>query len=218
MQVSDKGRAFIAVHEGCELRAYRDVAGVLTIGYGHTSEAGAPMVKVGMTITQEEAEDILSRDLGKFEARVSNRMGVLSQNAFDGAVSFDFNTGAIHKATWVKRYLEEKFVEAEASLKLWNKAGGRVLPELTRRRSGEADIIFRGRYPGMKPETADQSVIEAQKILMARGFDPGAIDGAFGPKTKAAVLAYQEAHPNLANDGVLGPATLAQLRRDSSAS
>ncbi len=217
MQVSDKGRAFIAAHEGCVLRAYRDDAGVLTIGFGHTSAAGAPVVKTGMRITQKEAEDILSRDLVKFEARVSRRMGALSQNAFDGAVSFDFNTGAIHKATWVKRYLAGKFFEAEASLKLWNKAGGRVLRGLTRRRGDEADIIFRGRYPGAAPETVDQSVIEAQEILTSKGFDLGEIDGAFGPKTKAAVLAYQKLHPDLENDGILGPATLAQLRRDSAA-
>lgn len=47
------------------------------------------------------------------------------------------------------------------------------------------------------------------------GFDPGAIDGWMGKNTKDAVLAYQKTHPHLNNDGIIGPATLAQLRRDT---
>ena len=67
----------------------------------------------------------------------------------------------------------------------------------------------------MKPIEPDPVIKETQELLTARGFNPGAIDGWMGRKTKAAVIAYQETHPNLDNDGILGPATLAQLRRDA---
>lgn len=64
-----------------------------------------------------------------------------------------------------------------------------------------------------KPSTKPDPVVkEAQELLTSRGFNPGAIDGWMGKKTKAALLAYQQAHPHLVNDGILGPATLAQLR------
>jgi GH24 family phage-related lysozyme (muramidase) len=58
--------------EGCRLKAYRCPAGILTIGYGHTSAAGDPQVFEGMSISQDRAEQILARDLAKFERAVEN--------------------------------------------------------------------------------------------------------------------------------------------------
>jgi len=71
MQTSDKGRAFIAAHEGIVTRAYRDVAGVWTIGVGHTAAAGPPAPKAGMTISRAEALAILAADLPRYERRVA---------------------------------------------------------------------------------------------------------------------------------------------------
>jgi peptidoglycan hydrolase-like protein with peptidoglycan-binding domain len=68
--------------------------------------------------------------------------------------------------------------------------------------------------PSAKP---DPVVKEVQELLTARGLNPGAIDGWMGEKTKAAVIAYQKAHPHLVADGIIGPATLSQLRRDAAA-
>ncbi len=219
---SELGKEFIKKHEGCVLRAYKDVAGIWTIGYGHTTAAGSLKVTPGLKITQEQADDLLTADLRKFETRVVTRMGGLRQEVLDGAVSFDFNTGAIRKASWVSKLLRGEFVKAEDSLKLWRKAGGKIAPGLVTRRAEEADLIFRHKYPSeimakrtRKKSKVDPIVLEGQELLTAKGFNPGAIDGVLGRKTKAAVLAYQKLHPDLENDGILGVATLNQLRREA---
>lgn len=221
MKTSDKGVAFIAAHEGVVTKAYRDVAGVWTIGVGHTASAGPPKPVAGMTISRDEAFRILADDLGKvFEPRVRKALGEVPQHVFDGAVSFDFNTGAIDRASWVAAYKRGDMAAAERSLKLWNKAGGRVVTGLVRRRSEEADLIFRGRYgssaavPEAAPSasTSSDDVADYQRQLAALGFDPGPVDGIRGAKTRAAVEAFQKAM-GLFVDGIVGPATRAALQR-----
>lgn len=63
-----------------------------------------------------------------------------TQNQFDALVSFHYNTGAIFKATLTKLHKAGKFVEAAAEFLRWNKAGGKVMPGLTRRRQAESDL------------------------------------------------------------------------------
>ena len=85
MQMSPGGvTALLKKFEGCKLTAYRCPANVCTIGYGHTTAAGAPSVSDGMKITQQQADDILSRDLQQYEAAVT-MMGhqPLTQHQFD---------------------------------------------------------------------------------------------------------------------------------------
>src|SRR5690606_10106222 len=106
MKTSSAGVAFIRRHEGAVLSAYRDPAGVLTIGVGHTSAAGPPVVKPGMKITLEEADAILKRDLARFEESVSRLVKVpLSQPQFDALVSFTFNLGEgnLSRSTLLKK-------------------------------------------------------------------------------------------------------------------
>ncbi|MEZ5839981.1 MAG: lysozyme [Hyphomicrobiales bacterium] len=146
MKTSSKGMEDIAAHEGIVLKAYRDVAGIWTIGVGHTAAAGPPKPVAGMKVSRAEAMAIFARDLRRFETRVAAALGPVPQHVFDGAVSFDFNTGAIHRASWVDAYRRGDSAEAEKRLKLWNKAGGKVVNGLSRRRAAEADLIFRGRY------------------------------------------------------------------------
>lgn len=221
MDTSARGVAAIALHEGVVTKAYRDVAGVMTIGVGHTAAAGPPRPTAGMTITRQEALDIFASDLDKFEARVRKALPGVPQHVFDGAVSFDYNTGEIESATWVKLYRAGRMADAEASLKRWNRSGGRVVKGLVNRRAAEADLIFRGKYPsgvtvvalGPVPSSAydDAAIIRGyQQQLAELRFDPGPIDGERGPKTKAALMAFQSAH-GLVADGVYGPATKATL-------
>jgi lysozyme len=204
--------AFIAAHEGIVTRAYRDAAGVWTIGVGHTAAAGAPVPMRGMTITRDEALRVFARDLPRYERRVDGAMGEATPTAFDGAVSFDFNTGAIDRATWVKRYREGRGSEARAGLLQWTKAGGRKLAGLVRRREDEAGLIFDGIYRSAQPAAAE--VRAWQGDLAALGFYKGVVDGIAGPLTHAAVIAYQKGHPDLVVDGIVGPATLAGIARD----
>jgi len=218
MRVSDKGLAFIAGHEGIVTRAYRDVAGVWTIGVGHTVSAGAPTPHAGLTITRAQAFEILARDIVRFERRVEAALGPVSQRAFDGAVSFDFNTGAINRASWVKAYRAGNMTAARLGLMKWVKAGGRTVRGLVRRREAEARLIFDGDYGSSGNDALPSEQVRLyQGQLAALGLAVGAIDGIAGPQTRAAVVAYQRSHEDLVADGVVGPATLASLARDIAA-
>lgn len=224
MKTSARGVAAIALHEGVVTKAYQDVAGIWTIGVGHTAAAGEPYPKAGMTITRAEAMRILADDIAKFETRVDRAFPKgIPQHAYDGAVSFDFNTGRIHDATWAALYRQGKMAAAEASLKRWNRADNNVVQGLINRRNAEADLIFRGQYPsgmsvvefGPIPSSSydDPEIIRGyQQQLAELGIDTGPADGIRGPKTKAALMTFQERH-GLVVDGVYGPATKATLDR-----
>ena len=142
MQMSPEGmNALLKKFEGCKLTAYRCPANVCTIGYGHTTSAGAPPVKDGMTITQQQADDILSRDLVKFETAVHNMVHQpLNQHQFDVLVDFAYNAGIgnLQSSTLLKKVNAAKFDEVPAELMKWNKGGGKVLPGLVRRRQAES--------------------------------------------------------------------------------
>jgi lysozyme len=127
--------------EGCKLKAYRCPAGILTIGYGHTSAAGAPEVTEGMTIAQDEAENILKNDLGKYEQPVAAMVKVdLEQNQFDVLVDFAYNAGvgALKTSTLLKKVNAGDLDVVPDELMKWTKGGGKVLPGLVRRRQAEA--------------------------------------------------------------------------------
>ncbi len=198
MRTSPRGIDDLVLSEALKTKAYRDSAGVWTIGVGHTASAGPPAPKAGMVITVQEAKDILARDLAKFEARVRKVLPNVPQHVFDGAVSFDFNTGQIHTASWVKHYKAGDMAQAEKNLKLWNKAGGKVLKGLVNRRQHEADLIFRGKYrskPVAAPlpaEPASDKLKQVQARLIELGYyEVGNVDGLMGSRTRGALLAFK---------------------------
>ncbi|WP_080641689.1 lysozyme [Brucella anthropi] len=144
MKTSAAGRKLIEQREGVELTAYKDSAGIWTIGVGHTSAAGAPKVVAGMKITAARASEILSRDLTTFEAAVSAAVKVpLNQNEFDALVSFAFNVGAgaFKGSTLLKRLNTGDRQAAADQFLVWNKitVNGKkqVLKGLTIRREAE---------------------------------------------------------------------------------
>lgn len=157
---SPAGRKFIEGWEDLFLQAYDDATdkivkpnkgyrGTLTIGYGHTDEAGPPQVTIGMTITKEEADSILAADLEKVEADV-NRVVIapLNQNQFDALVSFHFNTGALTRRTCslLMALNHRNYKDAAADFTLYTRAGGKVLKGLVRRRAAEAKLFNEGVY------------------------------------------------------------------------
>ena len=155
MQTGAKGLALIKSFEGCILQAYDDyndriathmqlVRGTLTIGWGHTSAAGPPPVAIGMTITQDQANQILAADLVPVEAEVAKYVTApLNQNQFDALVSFPFNTGWLgHPGCSLTRALNAgNYTLAAADFSLYDMASGRVLTGLVRRRKAEADLF-----------------------------------------------------------------------------
>lgn len=136
--INAAGLALIKQFEGCKLTAYLCPAKVWTIGYGST---GAH-VKPGMTITAREAEDLLRADLRRFEQGVASELGDATDNQFSACVSLAFNIGlaAFLRSTVLRKHQEGDRAAAAHAFKLWNKAGGKILPGLVRRRDAEAAL------------------------------------------------------------------------------
>lgn len=141
MKTGPKGLALIKEFEGLRLSAYLCPAKVWTVGYGHTSAAGLPRVASGMKITAAEAEDILKRDLGRYEATVNKAVTVpLTQEQFDTLVSFTYNTGALQTSTLLKKLNAGNYDAVPSELAKWTRAGKLILSGLVRRRKAEAEL------------------------------------------------------------------------------
>lgn len=147
MRTNKAGLELIKSFEGWRSKAYKCPAGVWTIGYGHTSMAGPPSVKPGMTISKDEGEEILRRDLKSYEEGVLSAIKVpLNSNQFSACVSLCYNIGigAFKKSSVARFCNARQFSKAADAFALWNKAGGKVLPGLTRRRAAEAALFSKG--------------------------------------------------------------------------
>jgi lysozyme len=163
MITSTAGRKFIEGFEGLYLHTYDDGTGVLTIGYGHTSAAGAPKVLKGQTITEAQADQYLSDDLGKVEVSVNNLVRVpINQNQYDALVSFQFNTGALGKSSVLKKLNANDFQGAADALLLYNRGGGQVMAGLTRRRQAERTMFL---TPMAPPQSVPMSVGASTGVL-----------------------------------------------------
>lgn len=148
-KISQEGLELIKRWEGLRLEAYRDTACIWTIGYGHTSNAGNPLVKKGMCITQKQAEEILCEDLKQFEKTVEEAVRVsLTDCQFAALVSFCYNVGtkAFCNSTLLKKLNKGDYEAVPAELQKWNKVGGKVLQGLANRRAAEAGLWARGSY------------------------------------------------------------------------
>lgn len=133
--------------EGKELKAYKDSVGVWTIGYGHTAMAGPPNPRAGMVISEAEAEAILKDDLTDFAKGVAALIKVpVTDNQFGALVSFAFNVGvgALKGSTLLRKLNAKDYVGASNEFAKWNKAGGKVLAGLVRRRAAEKTLFLRG--------------------------------------------------------------------------
>ncbi len=241
-KISTQGRAFVRLHEGNPLTCYLDPVGVPTIGTGFTMGSDSvrrELAKIGITklvpgktkITAAQSDAILDAVLAAeyVPAVVAGSPADRKQHELDAASSVTFNLGVgAMKWTWADLWRAGKIKAAAAHLASnYNTAKGKKLPGLVRRRKEEALLFEAGIYTGVggvtKEATAeppllpDPVVKEAQELLTTAGHNPGAVDGWMGAKTKAAVIAYQKAHPHLIADGIIGPATIAQLRRDARA-
>ena len=141
MKPSERGLALIRQFEGLRLPAYRCAAGVLTIGWGTTKG-----VKMGQTITRDEADRLLLEDAQRFADHVKALVKVpLNQNQTDALVSFVYNVGpaAFGKSTMLKLINQGLLEDAANQFVRWNRAGDQVLAGLTRRRMAERDLFLR---------------------------------------------------------------------------
>lgn len=147
MKPSEQCYSIIKQFEGCRLKAYKDSAGVWTIGYGTIMYPNGTRVKGGDKCTQEEAETFLKYEVilksQSVNAFTSNYN--LTQNQFDALVSFAYNLGigALQKSTLLKKIkINPNDPVIEAEFMKWVNAGGKKLIGLVKRRQQESDLYF----------------------------------------------------------------------------
>ena len=141
MHISQEGLSLIKKFEGCELNAYKCAANVPTIGYGSTHG-----IKMGMSISKARAEELLLEDIAVYEDAVKECVKVpLHQHQFDALISWTFNLGGsnLNSSTMLKVLNTGAYEDVPVQIKRWNKANGKVLDGLTRRRLAES-LLFEG--------------------------------------------------------------------------
>jgi lysozyme len=146
-KLSRKGLELIKQFEGLSLTPYVCAGGINTIGYGNTYYTNGKKVTLkDPKITPQQAEELLKHSLSTYEKAVDSFCrDDISQSQFDALVSFAYNVGIgnLQKSTLIKKvnsnpwdpYIKTEFFK-------WNKAGGRVLAGLTRRRQAESNLYF----------------------------------------------------------------------------
>jgi GH24 family phage-related lysozyme (muramidase) len=145
MRISGKGMSLIKQFEGLRLTAYQDSVGVWTIGYGWTQPVDGKPIRPGMTIKEETAERLLRTGLVGYESDVLKLVKVkLTQGQFDALVSFAYNLGAraLSTSTLLQKLNAGDYAGAAEEFLRWNKAGGKALPGLTRRREAERALFL----------------------------------------------------------------------------
>lgn len=147
MRVSQEGIDLIKAFEGCRLSAYKDAVGIPTIGWGLTRYPNGIKVAMFDQITQEEADRMLIQVVDQFAEKLKDLIiQPLKQQQFDALVSFAYNVGvgAFHQSTLRKKVnANPNDPTIKAEFLKWNKAGGKVLNGLTRRREKEAQLYFK---------------------------------------------------------------------------
>ncbi|WP_396231213.1 lysozyme [Acinetobacter baumannii] len=146
MTTSDVGVNLISGFEDTRFKAYDDGVGVWTIGIGTTVYPNGVKVKKGDTCTAEQAKTYFKHDLAKFEKTVNESVIVpLSQNQFDALVSLTYNigSGAFKGSTLLKLLNKGDYKGAADQFLVWNKAGGKVMKGLVRRREAERALFLK---------------------------------------------------------------------------
>jgi len=137
MEASDKLRDKMKEFEGFRLKAYRDCAGIPTIGVGHTLG-----VKMGMSITESQAEALFKKDIRVYEAEINRIPEADTQGKFDALVDFAFNCGIgnLLGSTLMKKIRSNApYPDIREQFLKWNKSGGIIRQGLVKRREWEAE-------------------------------------------------------------------------------
>ena len=147
MKTGLNGLNLIKEKEGLRLKPYLCSAGVATIGYGSTMYAdGRKVTLKDAAISEKQALELLANTLGKYEKAVNDYVKVqLTQNEFDALVSFTYNLGAgnLLSSTLLKKINAGDKAGAANQFDVWNKAGGKVLEGLVKRRAAEKALFLK---------------------------------------------------------------------------
>ncbi|MHA4830483.1 Lysozyme RrrD [compost metagenome] len=145
MKTSVNGINLIKQFEGCCLSAYQDYTGIWTIGYGWTQPVTGKTIHKGMVISQSQADELLKQGVMQYEKGVEQSVVVLfTQEQFDALVSFTYNLGinALKGSTLLRKLNSGDYEGAADEFLKWNKAGGKILSGLTRRREAERMLFL----------------------------------------------------------------------------
>lgn len=146
MKITEKGINLIKKYEGCKLKAYLCPAHIPTIGWGNTAYKNGSKVKLGDTITQEQADELLIHILNYFSDGISHAITKeLTDNQYNALLSFSYNLGLgnLRVSTLLKKVnADPNDLSIKAEFLKWNKAGGKILAGLTKRREEEATLYF----------------------------------------------------------------------------
>ena len=185
MKLTQRAVDLVKEFEGMRLKAYLDPVGVLTIGYGYTNRAGyGPGVKTGDVWTEEQAEAMLEQGLEMFADKIRPYIHApITDNQFGAFVSLAYNIGwqSFIKSTALRRFNNGDIEGAAAAMLWWNKAGGRVLRGLVRRRQAEVDLFMsepraaHSSGASIKPDPERSSAIKSTTLQATAG---AAVSGA----------------------------------------
>lgn len=141
MKINDAGIELIKLFENCKLHAYQDIVGIWTIGYGHTGDCAVE----GNSIDQSTADALLIEDLEKFEKGVSKLLTCnANENQFSALVCFSFNIGlhALGSSHLLSKLNAGDVAGALKEFLRWDRAGGKEVPGLLRRRQAEQTLFL----------------------------------------------------------------------------
>lgn len=167
--INDAAVELVKEFEGFISHTYLDPVGIKTIGYGTTAAAGVGIVpELGMSITQDEAEMYLRRALEKFAAEIRPAITApINENQFGAFLSLAYNIGpgAFRKSTALARFNAGDVKGAADAMKWWNKAGGKVLRGLERRRDAEVELFNTPvEGPDQKPDARAELIAIRDRI------------------------------------------------------
>jgi lysozyme len=140
MKTSQQGVDLIKKWEGCRLISYLDWGGIWTVGFGATGEGIGP----GTRWTQQQADDRLKKDLGKFEAVLNAHQLPLKQHQYDALISLMYNIGptAFNRSTLLRKLKANDIDGAAGQFLVWNKVQGKVVKGLVNRRYAERQMFL----------------------------------------------------------------------------
>lgn len=223
LTISNYGINLIKKFEGCRLSAYKDAVGVITIGYGWTKPIDGKALTMGTTITQAKADALLKEGLKSYEQKVLKYDSRYhwNQNQFDALVSFAYNIGSIDQLTASGT---RSIAEIAEKITAYQKAGGKTLPGLVKRREAEKQLFLTPvstpapsdtasappltslpTAPDVQNNNPEEDIRSIQTWLNACYKTGLSADGIFGPKTRAALLkAFQKETGCIHIDGIWG--------------
>lgn len=163
--------------EGCKLKAYKCSAGVWTVGYGLTTSAGFIEVGPDTVITQAEADWYLEKTVEKFLAEIKPAITApINENELGAFTSLAYNIGptAFRKSSALRHFNAGDKDRVPTSIRMWRKAGGKVVNGLVNRREAEVDLFLTpviaekpapGRTSPGQSKTVQSSVVQGATAI-----------------------------------------------------